>query len=556
VIWTITWIVLGLLIVCVVAAVLLARPYVTGAKAAPLPAFLAGERMLVAFLGRGGDDLYLLRVDDAKNDGLVLAQDVAEASVSVYAAPAGQPVEAVGGSYGGFVPGKDWLFVWYAAGDVSTLVQMNSRSEEHVTVLDSKGDWLYGYVFPKRDTLFLVESRDGRSRCYIAPPNGEAVRVARADDCTVSLDGSTVILHDDYSDETMLSAAGIKGGKETILLDDVVGVETYQVAPDGSQVAYVVVDQGDRQLMVVERRSGEQTPVSDKLHEILAYGYAPDRTGGLFYVAREQAGDKEVQLYLSTSKRPIDQGPAIEASFTADGKYIVYLVVAEKSSTLYTVPLGEGGKRVVLSEKGIAGFAILDMAPSTLLVPVVEDNETAVYAAGLDSADVIQVLETKANLERIHYVPGESVLYVQGQAADGTHELCAVPLDGTEPLQVLAGWAELELLNRSPQGTQLVFQGRQASGAPLVLYAVPIKEGAEPVELDDGYQRYESAVFTANGRSILYTARVGDERDAVDVVLVDADGEKDPQLLYEKAYLVDVRWDQLHPFVTPFKSDR
>jgi hypothetical protein len=49
---------------------------------------------------------------------------------------------------------------------------------------------------------------------------------------------------------------------------------------------------------------------------------------------------------------------------------------------------------------------------------------------------------------------------------------------------------------------------------------------------------------------------VGDEPDAVDVVLVDAAGEKKPQVLYEKAYLVDVRWDRLTPFVTAFESDQ
>ena len=555
VVWTITGIVLAVLVICVVAAVLFARPYVTGARAVPLPAFSAGERMLVAFPGRGGDDLYLLRVDDPKNKGLVLAQDVAAASVSVYAAPKGQPVEAVGGSYGGFVPGKDWLFVWYASGGVSTLGQMNSRSEEHAVVLDSKGDWLYGYVFPQRDMLFLSESRDERSRCYVARPNGQSVRVARADDCMVSLDGSTVFLHDVYSDETMLSAVGIKGGKETILLDDVVGVESFRVAPNGSRVAYVAAGNGDRQLLSVERRNAEQTPISDKLHEILAYDYAPAGIEALYYVAREQAEDKEVQLYLSTSERPIDQGAAIEASFTPDGKYIVYLVSGEQGSTLHAAPLGDGENRVVLSEEGIAGFALLDTDPPKLIVPVAQDGRTAVYAAGLDGADVTLVLETTASLETIHYVPGERLLYVLCQSGDA-HDLYVVSLDGAEPLHLLEGWAELALLNRTLRQEKLVFQGRQASDAPLALYALPLKEGAQPVELDDAYVRYESAAFTANGRSILYTARVGDERDAVDVIQVDAAGEKKPKLLYEKAYLVDLRWDRLYPFVTPFQSDQ
>jgi dipeptidyl aminopeptidase/acylaminoacyl peptidase len=555
-VWTITGVVLGLLIVCVVVAVLVARPYVTGARAAPLPDFLAGERMLVAFPGRGGDDLYLLQVDDAKNDGLVLAQDVAEAAVSVYVASGAWGERAIRGSYGGFIPGKDWLLVWYTAGGVSMLGQMNSRSEAHTVALDSKGDRLYGYVIPKQDRLFLAESRDRRSRCYVARPNGQAARVARGDDCTISLDGSTVFLHDVYSDETMLSVVSIKGGQETMLLDDVVGVQSYRIASDGSRVAYVVAAGDSQQLMVVARRDGEQAPLSDKLHQILDYQYAPGGIDALYYVAREQAEDKEVRLYLSTSERPVDQGESIEAAFTPDGKSIVYLVSGGESSTLHVDPLGEGEKRVVLSEPGIAGVALLDTAPPKLLVPVVQDGETTVYVAGIDGADVVQALKTEAALQSIHYVPGESMLYARCRAAGGSYELHVVSVDGAEQLRVLAGWSEFDLLNRSRKGDRLVFQGRRVDDAPLMLYAVPVQAGAAPVELDGEYQRYESAAFTANGRSILYTARVGDERDALDVVQVDTSGEQEPQLRYEKAYLVDLRWDQLHPFVLAFDANQ
>ena len=119
-------------------------------------------------------------------------------------------------------------------------------------------------------------------------------------------------------------------------------------------------------------------------------------------------------------------------------------------------------------------------------------------------------------------------------------------------MALLEGWAQIDLLNRSSQGEQLVFQGQEAAGDPPMLYAISVEADAEAVELVDGYQGYEDAVFTANGQSVLYTARVGVDRDAVDVGLVSADGEKKPKTLYEEAFLVDVRWDELDPFYEVF----
>jgi len=137
--------------------------------------------------------------------------------------------------------------------------------------------------------------------------------------------------------------------------------------------------------------------------------------------------------------------------------------------------------------------------------------------------------------------PGQASTELAGQGTDSRHQ---------------EGWAEIDLLNRLRRGGQLVFQGRQSAADPLALYALAVEADAEPVELDDEPEGVESAVFTAGGQSVLYTARVGDERDAVDVGLVATDGEKKPRVLYEKAFLVDVRWDDLDPFLTLFVGDQ
>jgi hypothetical protein len=460
-VWTIVGIVLGLLVACVVVVVLVGRPYVAGSKAVPIPSLLVGQRLLVAFASRGGDDLYLLQLEQEKSEGQLLAEDVTEPAAAVLAVQPDQVTTLVGGSYGGFVPRRDWLLLWHAEEGVSTVAQMNSRSQEPVIALDSKGDWLYGFVLTKQDTLFLVESREGRSRCYVARPNGEAERVARADVCTISHDGSTVILEETYSDETMISAMSIKGGKETVLLDDVVGVESYRVAPDGSQIAYVLSKEGDQQLLVVDRRSGKETVVSDSVSQILDYAYAP-QGDTLYYVIQENAGDAAVQLHLSTKERQIAEGRGIVAQFTPDGKHIVYLVVDDAGGTLHVDPLGEGEQKVVLSQEGVAEFGILRTKPARIVLPVVAGGNAAIYTADLDGSNVLQVLEASSTvLERVRYVPGEAALYVDARG-DGGSVLYVVPVDTTAPVPLLEGWAQVDLSSRP---LEPVAQGRP-TGVP------------------------------------------------------------------------------------------
>jgi hypothetical protein len=119
---------------------------------------------------------------------------------------------------------------------------------------------------------------------------------------------------------------------------------------------------------------------------------------------------------------------------------------------------------------------------------------------------------------------------------------------------VLSGWYEVEVLNRSPRGDRLVYAGRQARSDPVALYVVDVAAGAVPVLLDGEHVGFENAVYTDNGRSILYTGLLdGDAGEAgeADVCLVPAAGDEPFEVLYERARLVDVRWDRLYPFLRP-----
>jgi hypothetical protein len=555
-IWTIVGVAAGLLVVCVVAALLAARPYMIGQRA--LPVLWAGEHMLVAFDEPRGADLYLLKPGQLKSEGTLLVQDVEPTAVNLALTPGDATWQRLGGRYGGFVPGLDWLLLWYERDGQGMLAQMGVHDEAPTEVLDSKGDLLSGIVFAtggplpsvKRPFGFLAESRDGRSRCYTFGPGSEAQRIARADGCAISLDGSMVFLSEMYSDDLALSALRIDGRREKILLDDVEDVVSYRIASDGATVAYVQAGEDGQQLLSIDVRSGAQQPVSDKVAEVVDYGFLP---GGdtLFYVIRRDAEQDQVQLYLSTGDRVIARGASIEAQFTPDAKRIAYLVGDGASGTLHVDPLAEEGeRRVVLSQGGVVGYAILDTSPSKIVIPVLQEDRVLVYTADLDGANVIQVAKVDGStITEIQYVRGKEALYLQVAGDAGVQTLYVVPVDRSEAVRVLDGWQAIELFNRASAGRRLVFYGQQAPEDAPALYSVAVEAGAAPIVLDDQHQAFEGAVFTRNDNDILYTAYGDADADQADVCSVPADGAQAFEVLYEQAALIDVRWAQMQPLI-------
>jgi len=547
---------LVLLLICVVVVAVLAAPYVRGTKVLPVvPSAvtnvvpgLAGEHVLIAFPGRRGDDLYLVKVGQGKNEGTLLAEDVEVSTVIFSSVRRARHRGALGGEYGGFVPGLDWLLLWHAAEGKAVVRQMRAGDPQLTNVLDSKGYWLSGVVFSDRQLVFLVGSRKGRVRCYVTTPGRQANRLARADKCTISLDGSTVFYEEMYGDELSLSAIDVSGKNETLLLDDVEGVESYRVSDDGAHLAYVRAEGEDRRLYLVDRRSADQVQVGDEGFEFVDYGFAPG-SETLFYVVREAAQDAVLRLYTAESDRPIVEGAEIQARFSPDGLHLVYLVGDGVAGSLHVHLVGEGTEVEVWSGEGIVGYEVVHTSPPRLIVPVVGENEFTLFSADLDGTDVVELIsEDGVALKGIRYVDDEPMLYVQVKGQDGGDALFVTPADRAETIRLLDGWAEIDLLNRAPKGRRLVFQGRQGDVEGPVLYSVAVEEGAEPIVLDDQHRGFGDAVFAANGRFVLYTAFLGDERDAVDVCRVRADGGEEFETLYEKAFLIDVRWDDLDPF--------
>jgi len=513
-----------------------------------LPQFLPqGEQVLLAFPSRSGEaDLYLLKLGQEEDEGVRIAEDAIEASPAwFYFFEKEQVWSRIGGEYGGFIPNSKRVLFWYQDDDDEVVVREIAIGDEEASeIMDSKALPLYGAVFDDSGTLFLRETRDGQYRCYAARPGQEAERLAKGDWCWFSLNGSTVYLTELDDDETTLSTVGMDGENETVVLDEVEDVESTRVSNDASHVAYLQQTDEGQQLYLVERSSGTKVEASAELFGILEYGFLPG-SDTLFYIAENDEG--MLGLYTSDNATAIAEGVTLGATAGPEGKHLVYMVGdKDGEKTVYVHPM-TGGEDVKLLTGNNLQYDVIPSPPRILILET-EEDEITLHSADTSGSNLVELYkEDGITLAGVHYVADESTLYLLVSEEDGT-TLFATPADKADGFRLLDEWYQVTLLNRPKGGRQLVFWGQEDRGDDSILYSVAVKDGAHPIELDDDNKGFRNAVFTANGKAVLYTAETGSDPDDVDVCQVPADGSDKYEVLYREAFLADVRWDDLHPF--------
>ncbi len=513
-----------------------------------LPRLGGGEQILVALpLKDDMADVYVLKLGQELEEGVLVAEEVGADGLSFEVRKQEELQGTISGGYGGFVPDSNRVLLWHLDDDETVFRQMGVGEDAPADMLDAKGTRLFGTVFLSPDFYFLREYRGEEYRCYVAKPGSEAERIAKAEWCNISTDGSTVYVKEEDKDGLTLTVMDTRGEKETVLLDEVENVMAYRLSSDASHVAYVQGEEGEVQLYLVERSSGDETEVSDEVYEIENFGFVP-HSDILYYLVREDEGD-DLELYTSESDDSLASGVGFTVRLSADGKHMAYRVEDEDGDqTLYVHTMGSDQEVEVLDGEQI-GYGMFNTSPPRLLVLLREEDEFTVFSAKLDGSDVVELLqEDDATFQRAFFVQDEPTVYIEMRDDDGDTHLFVTPIDKDEGFVLLKRWGYIQLLNRSPNGRQVVFWGREDREDDPVLYSIALEEDADPVELDDDSEGYRNAVFTSNGRNVLYTAITGDDPQDVSVYQVRADGEDKPEELYEEAILLDVRWDDLNPF--------
>ncbi len=545
-VWGIAIVAVILLVICAVAVAWLVIPRI---QAGQMPQIIQdilpkGKQILLAFPDRDDvAELYLLKLGQAQDEGTLLAEEADQAFLAFGVWEEQALQGSIVGDYGGFVPGSNRLVFWYTADGDTVIQHMRTGDKEPTEIIESEA---WGQVFTDPDLVFIRQRKGEQDHCYIAQPGSEAERVAKAGYCTISADGSTIIAVDQDQEGFTLTVMDINGENETTLLDQVEDVVFYRASGDASHIVYLQRQEEGQQLYLVERDTGDETRVGDEVSEITRYGFVP-HSDIVYYVAKAEPEDA-LGLYTSESDRPLAEAVDFDVGFSPDGQHMVYLVEVAGEKILYVHSIEDDEDTEVLSGEQIA-YHVVYTSPPRVLAVVAEEDEYSLYSASFDGNDVTELLnEDEANLRSISYVRDEPTLYVYMTDKDGERLLFVTPVDEDTGFRLLEEWALIALLNRSPDGRHLVFWGREDKKDDAVLYSIAVEEGADAVELDDDSDGFRNAVFTANGRSVLYTAITGRDPDDVSVYQVAVDGEGRSEELYEEAFLVDVRWDDLLPF--------
>ena len=501
-----------------------------------------GDEMIIGFPNRNGEtDLYLLERGDDEDDGLRIMKNAVSPyqRISVYEGD----VYVKGISFGGFIPQSNYIFTVFKNDDEYVVQQMTTRDEELSDMLEANDIAARIQVDSK---LFLtVEYRGSSVRCHVAPLGEEAERIVKADGCYFSTDDSTIIFEDIHSDEYQLSFINIDGSDEIVVLDRDEPPVSYKVSDDASHIAYVEIVDEDQQLRYIEMSSGTDINIGDEVTAVIDYGFAP-KQDTLFYIIENEDG--ELQLFTNNSPDPIAEDLFLYAGFDPAGEYLIYLIGDAKDEvTAYSYSMKSGESTEIIDGETIH-YSIPDLSSRVIFMETTGDQEVTIYSSNFDGTDVVELFNDDMYSVAVQYVPEKDSVYLLALNEDG-ESLFVTSMKEENGYYLLEEWADIRLLNVSHKNEKfLAYAGVEDSGDDVTLYSIEVTENADWVELDDDADRINNAIFTPNDRFIMYTAKTGDDANDKSVNQVDILGEENPDEIYDKAEIIDVRWGSLHPF--------
>lgn len=519
-----------------------------------LPFFGLEEKMLVAVLGKDGQvDLQLLRPGQPLTEGVLLAEDALQTDELNY--EHWNAYEYLGGSagyFGAFVPDTDQLLFWYhEEGDEDLIIRaLGGKAAEAVELLTTDALPVYLYSFEGRDALQLVESRNNTQRCYRAQYDQVARRLAKGDHCGPEAGGSLMIASEEDDDELTAWLVDMADEEEELLLDGVEGVLNGWVLPsdDGSHVAYLQFGNEGIELFVMDRESDSAVAIGEGYEDIYFYGFIPGRDT-LYYVVGTD--EDELALYLSNFDLAIATAHSLMVASEQSGDYLLYMLGdsdGENAAYLYNMVSGE--VEMLLKADGLQ--AQLSSALGAVLLWQQDGDEFTLYSAPLEGGELTTIVEIDdVDTARTQYVSGSEQLFVLVTTRDRRQSLYASPLHSSDGFYIIEEWQEIGLLNISPDYDEIVFAGVEDPGDDPLLLLASLAEDGRLVELDDVSDEFANAVFSADGRDLLYTAYDARDADSYEIVRVATDGASAGELLYEGAYLDSVSWASVNP---PFKG--
>ncbi len=513
--------------------------------------------LIVMFSGGGGKgvilaytdsdyevDLYTAVYGKANKDPVRIVKNIDTYTGSSYLITIsdGEWVSSISGA--SFIPELGKIIFMYQDGSDVVVEQMEIGDEDTEEIFQTENS-MAGFLFIDEGRL-LIEESDSDYYCYFSDLKSEADRVLKVDSCSVQ-DAETFIVTD--SDDLIIY--DIDSDEEIELLRDVDEVSRYVISEDLSTVAYVMEDDDEEQLFMLDKK-GAEVELSEEMDEINRVFFQPDSTDdGLFIgVDRDDPG-----IYRFFEDDPIIEEDYLTYSFMDDNNYVIILAGKDFDDiTAYSYNMKKDDLVEIYSGEEV-GFGFM---PDLDLLFIVEfdGDDVVIFTSDFNGNNFEKIYDDDLDVIDSYTIPGQDKLFIE--VADGDeYSLLVNDLGEESNYSLIDEWFDFQVLNYSPDGKYIVFQGQEDDDDTPALFIVEVKEDAEIIELyelEEDYFWVYNAVFTPNGKSILFSAPTGDDTDEVAVFEVPISGKDDAVEIYEEAILQDVEWGNLGFYSTDFYS--
>ncbi len=509
-----------------------------------------GSQIVVAFPNRDAEaDVYLLEPGQDPEKGSQVSENLPVSNqIFIGHFDKDNQVRVASGDYASFIPASDDLLYWYSDDGDAVLMSLEKGGKEGTEVISTNATSVVAVTSAGSDYILIVEILDDQARCYAGKPGEEATRLAKGDGCSISDNFSKVYAWEVDGDQTTVTTIGLNGKNETVLLDEAEGVVAgaMQFSPDASRLAFVK-DTGEGQQVYWVEEGQEPLAVGAEFPGVIEFGFIPG-SDGLYFIVENEEGTLE--LYTSESETLVAAGVQIAAAFDKDGNYLIYQTMDEDGeAAIFTRKINSDTSQEILTGEGLT-FSLSATNPPKIVIQAVDGDEYTVYTADLDGKNLVEVF-SENNLAGtiIRHLQGGDQLFISYKLAGGEWSFFVTPAGKADGFVALDEWAAFDLFNISANGKTLLFEGRESAGDDPILYSLALEADASPVELDDDNEGILNAVFSENGRDVLYTASTGSAADDYEIRLAPANGEEKPAVLYEEAQLEDVQWHTFKPFL-------
>jgi len=444
------------------------------------------------------------------------------------------------------------IFATYAEDNDQYLDRFDVKTKEGKNLIESSYS-INSYVQPGGENTLVRETRSTTSCELLNSIKGEeAKRLLKGKSCGFSNDGSTMVITEESTSGTAtLSVAKVSDPDNLIsILDQEKDVLSVNLSSDGT-LLYVSrgTTAGAKRVMLYDTATGKKLVESEPFEYQYATRFST-KGHGFYLVTESESGMVDLSVWDGQGLVSVKTGKSIHPAFNLDGSMLAYAVSQDKlSQTAYLYDLKAKTEVEITGGKALS-FSFIEN-PQRLLVRDNVLNEVIVYSADFKGEKIVEIFdEAGYALSTIYQPHGQNRLFILTTKSSNSH-VYTTSLDNEDGFFLVEDFKSIVPLNVSKDGNWLVFYGSETTTtttAKKELFKVEIVKDGDLVELEDEGTSYTNAVFTPDGKSLLFTMKTGTDRtDTVVQSIEMKDGAKSVEL-YDQAAIQDISWGRLYPW--------